>query len=503
MNYSTIIPINNRIPANRQVAKRHYGMHPYFTRRPFNVVRDYILHYSDQGDIVIDPFGGSGVTAIEAFLENRVGIQNDINPLANFIASGIVELTKVTVDDILANLSFLEKECKGRLNEIYQSRGSEIDLNKYNVGLPPNIRLTSNSDVERYFELFTPQQLISLAILKNQIDKIDNASIRQVFLLAWSSTLARINKTFISTKGRVETRGGSSIFSIYRYKVAKDVVELNPWECFYNRFPNILKAKKEMMHSIELNQKRGKWLGQFRVHKLDVDELKNLYFESADYVFTDPPYGGHISYLDLSILWNSWLGLIPPKEVYEKEIIVGGELKFTEEHYIKRLKNSIKSLFNMLKDGRWMSIVFQHWNVEYFEAILTAAQESNADLKSAVSQIGDPIWSMHKKKGKEWVMAGEFILTFYKKSVTKGVKEDRKIDIRGIIGKILQNYKNDTIYGEYLLNQLVIEAWEYGIIKELKIKKEDLIDLLNEHGWIYESKNHYWRRSNKSKDYLF
>jgi len=503
MNYETVKPISNRIPANRQGAKRHYGIHPYFTRRPFNVVRDYIIHYSSQGDKVIDPFGGSGVTAIEAFLENRIGIQNDINPLANFIASGIVELTKISDDEITETLSYIERECKNKLIEIYNIKEPEIDVRKYHLKLPDNIKLPSNSDVERYFDLFTPRQLISLSILKSQIDKIQNPSTRHVFLLAWSSTLARINKTFISTRGRAETRGGSSIFSIYRYKIAKDIVELNPWDCFYNRFYNILKARKEMMDSIELKRRKGRWMGEFKIYKLDVDELKKLYFESGDYIFTDPPYGGHISYLDLSILWNSWLGLTPSTETYEKEIIVGGELKFTEDHYIRRLKDSVKSCFEMLKDGRWLSIVFQHWNVEYFDAILTAAQESNAELKSAVSQIGDTIWSMHKKKGKESVLAGEFILTFYKKYGIKGIKEDRKMDVKEIIGKILQDYNNNIIYGEYLLNQLVLEAWKYGVIKELKMKREVLIDILNEYGWIYDNKNHYWCKTKKPQDYLF
>lgn len=157
----------------------------------------------------------------------------------------------------------------------------------------------------------------------------------------------------------------------------------------------------------------------------------------------------------------------------------------------------------MLKNGRWLSIVFQHWNVEYFDAILTAAQESNAELKSAVSQIGDTIWSMHKKKGKESVLAGEFILTFYKKYRIKGVNEDRKMDVKEIIGKILQNYKDNIIYGEYLLNQLVLEAWKYGVIKQLKMKREVLNDILNEYGWIYDNNNHYWSKTSKPKDYLF
>ena len=35
-------PIVEAIPAARQEDARHYGVHPYFTRRPANVVRAYI-----------------------------------------------------------------------------------------------------------------------------------------------------------------------------------------------------------------------------------------------------------------------------------------------------------------------------------------------------------------------------------------------------------------------------------------------------------------------------
>src|SRR5258708_16357843 len=83
--YSTIAPIKTPIAADRQGAKRHYGVHPYFTRRPYNVVRDYILHYSSEQNVVVDPFGGSGITALEAFFEKRGCIQNHINSPANFI----------------------------------------------------------------------------------------------------------------------------------------------------------------------------------------------------------------------------------------------------------------------------------------------------------------------------------------------------------------------------------------------------------------------------------
>ena len=91
MNRACIEPILEAIPAARQEDARHYGVHPYFTRRPANVVRDYIKRYSQEGDVVLDPFGGTGVTAIEAFLLGRSAIQNDLNPFANFIARNIAD----------------------------------------------------------------------------------------------------------------------------------------------------------------------------------------------------------------------------------------------------------------------------------------------------------------------------------------------------------------------------------------------------------------------------
>src|SRR6266446_6150792 len=113
--YDQLRVIDTPIPAERQGAKRHYGVHPYFTRRPYNVVRQYIQHYSREGDRVLDPFGGSGVTAIEAFLSNRIGIQNDINPLANFIAGGIADLSKGNKKDYTTALSKICDQCEQRV----------------------------------------------------------------------------------------------------------------------------------------------------------------------------------------------------------------------------------------------------------------------------------------------------------------------------------------------------------------------------------------------------
>src|SRR3989304_9125345 len=139
LDYAGIEPLEERIPAQRQAAQRHYGVHPYFTRRPFNVVRDYILHYSKQGDRVLDPFGGSGITAIEAFLENRIGIQNDINPLANFIARGIAGLAEGTIGEYRDSLDEIRNQYRERLASIVRMDDEGlVELQRY-LPLPPYV----------------------------------------------------------------------------------------------------------------------------------------------------------------------------------------------------------------------------------------------------------------------------------------------------------------------------------------------------------------------------
>jgi hypothetical protein len=67
-------PLLEEIPVKKQAVKRHFGVHGYFTRQSWNIVNEYIKHYTKPGDLVLDPFGGSGVTAVEALMNNRRAI---------------------------------------------------------------------------------------------------------------------------------------------------------------------------------------------------------------------------------------------------------------------------------------------------------------------------------------------------------------------------------------------------------------------------------------------
>ena len=204
----------------------------------------------------------------------------------------------------------------------------------------------------------------------------------------------------------------------------------------------------------------------------------------------------------MSTLWNAWLGYTVPPNVREQELIVGGELDLGEAAYVRRLGDSISACIRMTKRNRWISIVFQHWNVGYFKAILSSAADSGAELKAAVSQVGDPIWSMHKKKRRRSVLAGEMILTFLKTGTPKELRVDRPFDIGRSLDAILAGC-GDTVYGELIFNKLVIGAWENSAIDSLNVSKTEFVELMEQRRWGYDEKNHFWVKERATSDLLF
>ena len=64
--YLNVIPPTEITNYHKQTAKRHFGVHGYFTKQVWSVVQHYIKTFSRPGDTVLDPFGGSGVTLVES-----------------------------------------------------------------------------------------------------------------------------------------------------------------------------------------------------------------------------------------------------------------------------------------------------------------------------------------------------------------------------------------------------------------------------------------------------
>lgn len=229
--YSAIQPITRSIPPKRQAAKRHYGVHPYFTRRSYNVVQEYIKNFTRPGDLVVDPFGGSGVTAIESLVLRRRAIHIDINPLANFIAE-CVALSPIDLDNLEKIYRLIINKNKKYITYLNKLTNEQIKLEPLDKWYPSNILLPSKSNRTFVHELFSPRQLITLSLLRNDIINIDDEVMRELFLYVFSAVLAKSNLTFSGSKGRKQSRGVASPLKVANYWVPPEIVELDAWEQF-------------------------------------------------------------------------------------------------------------------------------------------------------------------------------------------------------------------------------------------------------------------------------
>lgn len=72
-------------PITTTKATAIYNMHTYWSKKPHDAIREYIKHYTNPGDLVLDPFCGSGGTALAAMIDGRAAIAIDLSPAATFI----------------------------------------------------------------------------------------------------------------------------------------------------------------------------------------------------------------------------------------------------------------------------------------------------------------------------------------------------------------------------------------------------------------------------------
>lgn len=74
------------LPIETTKSSRIFRMHGYHLgKKPHDAVEAYIRHYTSAGDLVLDPFCGSGSTALAALILGRKAIAVDAPPAATFI----------------------------------------------------------------------------------------------------------------------------------------------------------------------------------------------------------------------------------------------------------------------------------------------------------------------------------------------------------------------------------------------------------------------------------
>jgi site-specific DNA-methyltransferase (adenine-specific) len=71
-----------------------HSFHPmasYLASFPAALAHGFIARYSRPGDVVLDPFSGRGTVPLQACAEGRIGVGNDLNPIAHLLTAAKVE----------------------------------------------------------------------------------------------------------------------------------------------------------------------------------------------------------------------------------------------------------------------------------------------------------------------------------------------------------------------------------------------------------------------------
>src|SRR3990170_2209266 len=460
-------PLLEEIPVKKQQAKRHFGVHGYFTKQSWNVVAEYIKNFSKPGDLVLDPFGGSGITPIEAMMNNRKTISIDLNPMAVFIVQSLVAPVKIS--DLAASFDRIKKEFEKKEPKTKKEVAEAVSKYPY----PKGFVLPKGSDVSTVDQLFSKKQLADLALLKSIIKKEKDLNIRNSCLLAFSSSVNKYNLTFHYTT--TDGGGDSGPFRYYRYRKAPKPGELSLIDIFTTKFKKVVEAKKDIQYFINENT-----IENIKILKGTATDLSWIPKETVDYIYTDPPYGKKIPYLDLSTMWNAWLDLEVTKEDYELEAIEGGENGKSKNDYNNLIARSIKEMYRVLKYDRWMSFVFAHKDPEFWHLIIDTAESCGFEYIGAVPQKNGQT-SFKKRQHHFTVLSGQLIINFRKVKNPRAIlKAHLGMDIAGIIMQTIEGIiaKHDGASLEQINDELIIKGLELGFLDLLKKEYTDLTPLL-------------------------
>jgi len=190
----TVEPIRRAFPAEKAKAW-HYKIHPFYTKQPSNVVGEYIRHFSAEGDLVVDPFCGSGVTAIEALTNRRRAVCIDLDPFATFITRQTC-LAPVDLNAYWEAYRQIEEEMAPIVEFVRKASAQELEEYEIKEWYPKGVKLPSNADRGYVEDLFSKAQLITLAHLRSAILRTDDVQAGELLLFVFSGILDRANVTF-------------------------------------------------------------------------------------------------------------------------------------------------------------------------------------------------------------------------------------------------------------------------------------------------------------------
>ncbi|HXW93111.1 MAG TPA: class I SAM-dependent methyltransferase [Terriglobales bacterium] len=276
------------------------------------------------GELVLDPYCGSGTTLLEALLLGRRALGFDLSPLAVLIAR--TKVTPVSTHD---------------LDQLRQELVQSLAPLRIRADLPPcrssQKQLTMKSHVRKdprvsdgwFRKWFRPDILEELVAIDQAIQKITDARTRRVAGVALSNILRRSSNAH---------SGYPNV--MFHKDVPRRSLPLNP---FFHELDRIC----DMVASLETAK------AQWQDARVELGNAASLPLEdgSVDAIVSHPPYIGSIPYAEYGVLSLKWLG-VDPKELDRK--LTGGRRQARDvvERFQKDYSRTLHETARVLRPGR-------------------------------------------------------------------------------------------------------------------------------------------------------
>jgi len=340
-----------------------HGLHTYPARMHPPVARKAIRLFASHGDLVLDPFCGSGGVLVEAKIQGYKSVGIDINPLACLLAR--VKTTPLNPNRLYQKWRFLLSEIKSELRlpqirKIVNTLGrASKTKDKERSSLTENVMKefkNVNIDVPDFsstniFYWFKPKIVAELSVIKNCIDRIKKKEIQEFFYICFSNTVRQVSGT---RKGEFKlyripeakwTKHNPDTLSIFSKIVAINIAKMAEFYelCQRNNSNDtlslVLQSDTRMIFTNEF-PKKGKQI----LFERNGDEIQG----EVNLIVTSPPYGDSgttVAYGQFSRYSLFWLGY-QKKEYYDiDKVSIGGRKKEErlESESLDRTLNVISS----------------------------------------------------------------------------------------------------------------------------------------------------------------
>jgi len=306
--YSDLDVHSNEWDFSEENTQEHlHSIHPYPARFIPQIPRKAILEFTKPGDLVLDPFVGSGTTLLEASLLGRPSIGVDNNAVACLVSRA--KISQYSQGDLQLLCDFCNS-----LPDFRDSNGTLIDT---------NIPIYKERD-----GWFDPDALLDLGFIKAQINTLPEP--------AYSLALATLSSIIV----RVSYQDSDTRYA----RVQKAYRSGNSLKWYKLKLSQAIEGIKELIAHPRASSK---------VYLADTRDLSFIDDHTVDLIVTSPPY---LNAYDYHKYHRHRLHWINGDITFAREIEIGKHDTFTKskavpEPYFEDMQLCFNQWVRVLKPG--------------------------------------------------------------------------------------------------------------------------------------------------------